>query len=113
MKNLAGRMPSVVAAPILAVLALVGGLLAAVATLVVLACGAVSWLAFLATAFNLVGYLALGNISALKAAGITGLVFVAAFSVPILIGNYTSQAFRAARSRRRPLRVQLAQDAPF
>lgn len=113
MKRLLLRLPAPVAAPFIALAVLIGGLLTALAVLMTVAAGAVAFFAFFATGFNLVGYFLLGDANALRAAAITGAAFVAAFSLPVMLGSRVSRAFRSTRHATRPgtrpaIRIELA-----
>lgn len=111
----------VLAAPFLALAALLGGIVTLVLGLLLTAAGLVAFLAFLATAFNVLGYAVTRDPNALTAALKTGAAFVAAFSLPVAFGGGMSAFTRRRLARkavlgvaRSPnLRLEVVRDARF
>lgn len=98
MNTVIRRLPILLAAPFIALAMLLGGLLALVVGLVVLAASGVAAFAFCATVFNLIGFAITHDPNALRSAGITAFWFVVTFSVPVLLGGYTSRLFTGRRA---------------
>lgn len=104
------RLPALIAAPFIAVLALLGGLLALVGLVIFLAAGLVMVVSFLGAAFCFAGFAFTGSTAALAAALKCGLWFVASFPIPFLTGYRLGRFFFPPRP---PLRLELERDARF